>query len=441
MRTTWHAKLLFVLAAAWLAFGPSAAAQSAVPDLTQGGKPDDTHDWTLGPTGARGWIAAQQLTTLDARQILVTAVEKGSPADGVLEVGDVILGLGDKPFTSDARRVLGKAITRAEAGEGRGLLALLRWRKGKRGARRCTSRCSAATRRRRRKTARNPSASSKAAKYLGQHGLGEGLVAEVNALALLATGKPEYLDEVKSLAHTLGDPKLKLDLREGMCAWDWGATNLFLSQYLLATGDKYVLPAIREYSHALSQGQSQVGLWGHGMVVPGSEWGLGGYGAVNQVGLSCWLSLILAQQCGVDDDVVTQAVARSQRFFAFYVGKGSIPYGDHAPFHFLHDNNGKNAMAALAFDWLDEAPATRFFASMSAAAYDERELGHTGNYFGYLWGPLGVARAGEQALAAHLAEQRWFYDLARRWDGGFTYQGAPAPTIPTRAGTPPACSC
>ena len=29
-------------------------AETKVPDLTRGGKPDKTHDWTLGPTGARG---------------------------------------------------------------------------------------------------------------------------------------------------------------------------------------------------------------------------------------------------------------------------------------------------------------------------------------------------------------------------------------------------
>ena len=35
----------------------SAAEQVPAPsDLTHSGKRDDTHDWLLGPTGARGWI-------------------------------------------------------------------------------------------------------------------------------------------------------------------------------------------------------------------------------------------------------------------------------------------------------------------------------------------------------------------------------------------------
>jgi len=33
--------------------------------LTQGDRPDGTHDWNLGPTGARGWIWGWKLETTD----------------------------------------------------------------------------------------------------------------------------------------------------------------------------------------------------------------------------------------------------------------------------------------------------------------------------------------------------------------------------------------
>ena len=74
-----------------------------IPDFTQGGKQDDAHDWRLGPTGARGWVYGWKGQTADARQILVTAVAKGSPADGILNSGDVILGVRDRRFSDDAR--------------------------------------------------------------------------------------------------------------------------------------------------------------------------------------------------------------------------------------------------------------------------------------------------------------------------------------------------
>lgn len=53
------------------------------PDFTKGDKIPEgaTHDWTLGATGARGWIYSKNVTTSYARQIKVTKVAKGSPAE------------------------------------------------------------------------------------------------------------------------------------------------------------------------------------------------------------------------------------------------------------------------------------------------------------------------------------------------------------------------
>ena len=70
------------------------------------------------------------MVTSDARQIAITKVEKGSPADGVLAVGDVILGVGGKPFSYDPRTEMGKALTLAESEAGQGNLSLTRWRAG-----------------------------------------------------------------------------------------------------------------------------------------------------------------------------------------------------------------------------------------------------------------------------------------------------------------------
>ena len=122
-----------VLAAAFMisfcAAPLSAGPPAKNPDFTQGGKTDGSHDWTLGPTGARGWIHAWKHTA-DARQILMTEVAEGSPADGVLEVGDVILGVEKKPFGDDARIQFARAVMRAEQEESRGVLQLVRWRAG-----------------------------------------------------------------------------------------------------------------------------------------------------------------------------------------------------------------------------------------------------------------------------------------------------------------------
>ena len=110
--------VVFLAAAVVISFcaAPSSAgppAKAAIPDFTEGGQTDGSHDWTLGPTGARGWIHAWKHTA-DARQILITKVAKGSPADGVLDVNDVLLGVENRPFSDDARIQFARAVMRAE---------------------------------------------------------------------------------------------------------------------------------------------------------------------------------------------------------------------------------------------------------------------------------------------------------------------------------------
>ena len=119
------------LAAPSSAAGPRST--MANPDFTQGDKIPEgaTHDWNLGPIGARGWMFSDKLVTTDARQIAITEVVKNSPADGILAVGDAILGVGGKPFSYDPRTELGKAITKAESEAGNGNLSLIRWRADK----------------------------------------------------------------------------------------------------------------------------------------------------------------------------------------------------------------------------------------------------------------------------------------------------------------------
>jgi len=49
------------------------------------------------------------------------------------------------------------------------------------------------------------------------------------------------------------------------------------------------------------------------------------------------------------------------------------------------------------FDLLDDREAAAFFSRMGTAAYDERERGHTGNFFNVLSALPGVSRCGPLA--------------------------------------------
>lgn len=59
------------------------------------------------------------------------------------------------------------------------------------------------------------------------------------------------------------------------------------------------------------------------------------YGPVNAAGLVGNLAIVLGRRCGIDDPEVEAAVERASRFAAYYVDKGSIPYGEHAPWPYV----------------------------------------------------------------------------------------------------------
>ena len=391
-----------------------------MPDLTQGGGKDDTHDWNLGPTGAHGWVYGSAGNTTEARQILVTAVAKGSPADGILNDGDVILGAGGQTFSGDARIQFANAITAAEQEQGGGVLRVIRWRAGK------TDNVELKLTVMGTYSATTPYACPKSKKIfdlgcqvIANKGLSKvSIPNDLNALALLASGKKEYQPLLAQYAKQVADFKV-----EAMASWYYGYATLFLAEYAAATHDPSVMPGLRRLAGEIAAGQSAVGTWGHKFALPNGN--CNGYGCMNAPGIVLATAMVIAREAGVKDPAVDKAIAKASGFLRWYVDKGAIPYGDHQPWP-GHEDNGKCSGAAVLFDLLGDREAASFFARMSTAAYAERERGHTGNFFNILWALPGVARCGPLATGAYWKEQGWYYDLARSWDGGFIYQGSPA---------------
>ena len=385
------------------------------PDLTQGGKRDDNHDWLLGPTGARGWIfyRSGDLTTA-SRQILITAVDAGSPADGILGANDVILGVNDKPFADDARKSIGHAITAAE--EKTGVLRLTRWRDGQSTNVELKLQVMGTYG----DTAPYGSPKSKkifeqGCQLIAKRGLKNvDIPIELNAMALLASGNKDYHPMLADYAK-----KVAASLHTGVWNWYYAYGNLFLAEYVLATGDKSIIPELKRTAMEAAKAQTMNGMWGHRPALPNGH--SEGYGGMNQVGLPMTLSLALARQAGVKDPTIDKAIDRSLLLLRWYVNKGSIPYGDHQPGN-SHENNGMCSSSAVLFDILGDAERTSFFSRMATAAYDERESGHCGNYWNMLWALPGASRGGPLATGAYLKEQSWYYDLARNWKGSFEYQ-------------------
>jgi hypothetical protein len=400
------------------------------PDFTKGETipAGATHDWNLGATGARGWIHSDKLTTSGARQIYITKVDKGSPADGVLATGDVILGTGGKAFSYDPRTEFGKALTIAESDAGGGKLALTRWRAGKTGeivvklpvlgtysatapfdcqksARILKNGCKALAGRMEQPA--YPKSQSPVTRSL-------------NALALLAGGDPSHLPLVKREAAWAAEFSV-----ESMATWYYGYVIMLLAEYHMATGDESVVPGMRRLAMEAAEGQSIVGSWGHKFAGPDGR--LVGYGMMNAPGVPLTTSLVMARAAGVKDKEVADAIERSARLLRFYIGKGAVPYGDHTPWIQTHEDNGKCGMASVLFNLMGEDKGAEYFSRMSLASHGaERDCGHTGNFWNITWSMPAVAQSGPHAAGAWMSEfGAWYFDLARCWDGSFPHQGPP----------------
>ena len=430
-------KILQSLAILALAFGSSGTGISAAsappipnPDFTAGDPVPEgaDHDWNLGPTGLRGWMHSDKMETTTARQILVTRVDPDSPADGLVEVGDVILGIGTRTFREDPRIEFGRAIGRVERSGGR--LVLLRWRDGRRDRvtielpvlGRYSNTAPFDCRKSEKILAKGCDALAR--RMAADPGKGTPIERSYAGLALLAGGNPDHLPVIREQVERAArytDPN-----RRQYHSWFYGPQIILVAEYIMATGDRSFMPDLERLALEIARGQSEVGSWGHRFIQDSGR--LAGYGMMNAPGIPMLVGLELARRAGVDEPEVDEAIEKGSRLIRFYVGKGSVPYGDHQPWIENHDDNGKNGAAAVLFNLLGDEKATEYFSRMSVACHGvERDTGHTGNYFNMLWAMPGVALSGPQASGAWVDDFGWGLDLARRWDGTFTHQGPAEP--------------
>ena len=432
-----------------------ASVNAAPPDLTAVDLTtiNRTLTYNLGPTGLRGWIyigggnGADGTITTESRQILVTVAS--APGDAVLAVDDVILGAmagssGTVPlFASDARKAFGGAIGDAEK-TGAGTLRVKRWRAGTITDENIPMTIMGDY------TATAPYSCPKSAlilanartKLVGQLKANANFLTSdwsgaISGLALLAgvsPGDPDYAT-VQTRLQTYARARATAGPQPGsLVNWDWGYLGLFLAEYYLSTGDANVLSGINKFSLALAQSQSIYGTFGHSPSVlrpdgSGRRMGIG-YGPVNQVGIVANTAIVMGRKALVAgaqtvDPQIDAAIQRGSDFFAWYVNKGPIPYGEHEPFMDGHSSNGKDPLCAVLFGLQAGRTAeTEYYSRMTTASFTGREYGHTGQGFSYLWSAMGANMGGSLAVAEYLKPVRWHLDLSRRTDGSFVYDGA-----------------
>jgi len=430
-------------------------------DLTKGERPKEVKSYCMGPTGFVGWMFNNGRDSSEARQILVTSVEAGSPAEGKLKPDDVVLGAdgtgaAPTPFKADARKALAAAIGAAEA-RNPATLKLLIWRavgkvqpapgstKTHVGGQARTVTLTLETLGAYAETApynceKSKKALAKGLEYLYAHGKPK--LFSMNALVFLAANDPtnpnnakyqakakEWVYDVipseEAMEAMLGDFS---QVHSSKPAWTHAYHLILLAEYYLQTRDKAVLPAIEAYAVCYAKGQSWIGTTGHGYALKNPDGGfngpMAGYGAVNGSGVAGFLGMVLARKCGIKRPEVTAAIKRADLFLSHFAFRSGIGYGEQGPSlrGQSYDANGKHGTSALAFALQPKrANEAQFFMKMTACSSYNRAASHAGPYFNYVWPALGAA-AGGQKLATHYFQRtRWDHELSRMWNGRFVF--------------------
>jgi len=453
--------------------------------------------WNLGPTGVAVIMSGQFV----GYQMQVQGTIKGSPSEGKLFPGDVIVGVNGKPFKAGGHLgvTMGNAIIEAEREANKGKIVFNVWRDEnyvKRNGRQDVSSVDidklfdAA---RDDNTLYDWKPEEERAEEVKQAGFdkyplkpvnldieltlqtlpdyGDGLLEDcpktkaiidnackvlekkfvadpnnprsgkggiIEAMALLAVGKPEYKklvhDWVRSKNCPWGPPTTPPGTMfepgykgyKGMQSWHHGYNGLYCALYYEATGDEYVLPALRKYAIDTAMGQSMLGSWGHTFAYPSFNGGElhqmnPGYGALNAAGNRCFFLIALAQKLGIKDPHIDLAVDRAKAFFGSYTDQGCIPYGDHGAY-MSDDSNGKNTGVAFAMWLLGDDYKAKYFARMSGHCAFTRRGGHAHDYHGN-WSSWASNLNGPELRAYQERNLRWRRTLSRMYDGSFVYHG------------------
>jgi Family of unknown function (DUF6288)/HEAT repeats len=471
-----------------------------MPDLTKGdplpapGK-DGVILWNMGVTGIIGVKNGGNA----GDQVQVVSIYPGSPAEGKILPGDVLLGVAGKRFEvgGDINRMAGEAIIKAEEEAGKGILRLHLWRDRnwvKRAAPKDVFGVDIDQLFKEAATSENDiyewqgEAEQKASvtkmafdkfpidgvmtnitlqlrvigtysetspwdcpvvqkvreeawKLLAADAMAgkkkkRGGIDWPTVLALVASGKPEYVQLAKEWVHT---QSLETNMNAqvtiapaGMQSWHHGFTGLEMAIYYDATKDPFVLPEVRKWAIRAAMGQTGGGSWGHTFSYPEVNGGIlhgraPGYGGMNNAGSRCFFLLTLARKAGIKDPELDAAIWRASHFFSTYIDKGCIPYGDHGPAN-SDDSNGKNYGVAYAFYTLGRKYEGQYFSMCSAHAAFSRRGGHASPTLWY-YTPLSANIAGPRATQASMRNMRPFYTLSRRHDGSFVFLGEQGPGI------------
>lgn len=242
-------------------------------------------------------------------------------------------------------------------------------------------------------------------------------------LFLLSTGEEKDLDVVR---------KWMKDIKTiGSINWAKGYRGPGLCEYYLRTGDKTVLPVIKQMTEELKVNMYNGGWSGRG--TPAAFTYSTGTGHVHASGTNCLTFILMARMCGVQVD--QYMLDKSLQQFYRFAGHGNVPYGNGLPEGGFRDNGktGSLAVAMAAAAKLTPEGEKSVYANArdnsamkSFYATNWFHSAHTGGGLGEIWHHAAISLVRETRPAAYrsyLDTRRWVMDLSRRFDGSIGIAG------------------
>ena len=363
----------------------------------------------------------------------VGEIKPGSPAEGKLIPGDVIYSangnmLGDKPW-----EVMAAAITESETREAGGKL-LLGLRRGSKTIDVTLTLEVMGT-----YSSTAPFDCPKTEKIIADleqwvinRGADAGFL-NYDAVFLLATGNPETLGYVRRAVYKIlasNDPTAEIDPLKAGKSWYNSANAFLLGEYYMSTGDRNVLPHLKNYCDRLAVTQDPLGGWRHNNK-PGSA-----YGMIPNAGMPGVMGMHFAHKAGLDIDM--EAYKRGLHHFTFGRAEtGSMIYGNgqHArpiPVRFdpskiesgtMNSVNGGLSCAGILMGFVDNHRAAHMCSAISTYAFNNTFGGHGGNFWNNFWTPLGANQHSKESFIHFWKGHRWYRELARMHDGILTPGG------------------
>jgi hypothetical protein len=370
----------------------------------------------IGPTGILAFVEVGVNVTIEGAR-------PGSPAEGKVRAGELILGVNGQPLKGlNPYEVLGKAITQAEASDGKLVFDL----ESKSGTRQVTITIPVLGAWGENWPVDCPKSEkivNQASAFYSKHvreSKDMGIPTALPCLFLLSTGDDAHLPVVKSHIRKFIDQPNSI----GDHTWNNGYNGILFAEYFLRTGDKDVLPLLQAICDDAKERQNFNSAWKHwgSDINPGYVAG----GLMNPASTQVLTTLLLCKEAGVNVDETT--LTNALRYFWRFVGHGGVPYGDHRA-EGGAGSNGKDAMIAAAMQVAMGASgdtsiyeSARDYQSMATLdAYPDMIMGHADNGRGdgiwrgiasfYLFGKK------HERFREVMDDITWWYDLSRYDDG------------------------